>query len=121
MLKLKPRLNEMGIRMAFSSNSSIYQQLRRKPTREDPRGSVYAVNCAARPKVYVGQAGKYVEERMADHSRDPSLTTDGAVHRHNAIRGHGIDLRNHTQVYHSDCYSTRVTVEAALIHMAPTV
>ena len=33
--------------------------------------------------------------------------------------GHFIDLRNPTQVYYSDCYHTRVTVEAALIHMAP--
>ena len=51
MLKLKPRLNEMGIRMAFSSNSSIYLQLRRRPTREDPRGSVYVFNCSACPKI----------------------------------------------------------------------
>ena len=43
------------------------------------------------------------------------------MHRHNVIRGHVMDLRNPTQVYHSDCYHTRVTVEAALIHMASTV
>ena len=32
-----------------------------------------------------------------------------------------MDLKNPTQVFHSDCYNTRVTVEAALIHAAPTV
>ena len=121
MLKLKPRLSEMGVRLAFTSNSSLHRQLRRKPTREQPRGSVYAVNCSACPKVYIGQTGKYVEERMSEHSRDPYETTGGAVHRHNAIPGHVMDLMNPTQLYHSDCYSTRVTVEAALIHMAPTV
>ena len=121
MLKLKPRLSEMGIRMAFSSNSSIQQQLRRKPTREQPRGSCYIVSCSACPKVYVGQTGKYVEECMEEHSRDPYETTGGAMHRHNAIPGHVMDLRNPTQVYSSDCYYTRVTVEAALIHIAPTI
>ena len=121
MVKLKPRLSEMGIRLAFSSNSTIQQQLRRKATGEDTRGSVYVVNCSACPQVYVGQTGRYVERRMGEHSRVPYKTTDGAVHKHNAIPGHVMDLRNPTPVYRSDCYSTRVTVEAALIHVAPTV
>ena len=32
-----------------------------------------------------------------------------------------MDLNNPTLVYRSDCYHTRVTVEAALIHIAPTI
>ena len=32
-----------------------------------------------------------------------------------------MDLRNPTQVFHSDCKNTRITVEAALIHAAPTI
>ena len=31
------------------------------------------------------------------------------------------DLKNPTKVYSSDCYYTRVTVESALIHEAPTI
>ena len=32
-----------------------------------------------------------------------------------------MDLRNPTLVFHSDCKNSRVTVEAALIHAAPTI
>ena len=123
MLKLRSRLSEMGIRLAFSSNSKLQQQLRRKSAiGGQPKGSVYVVNCSSCPKVYVGQTGKQVEDRMGQHSRDPTNdSTVGAITTHNKLAGHVMDLRNPTRVYNSDCYYTRVTVEAALIHATPTV
>ena len=121
MMKLRSRLSEMGIRMAFCSNSSLRQQLRRRsPTCNQPKGSVYVINCSACTDVYVGQTGKEVDERMATHMNG-NPTVLGAVRRHNSNPGHHMDLKNPTQVFHSDCYNTRVTVEAALIHAAPTV
>ena len=45
----------------------------------------------------------------------------GALKRHNLLPGHTLDLENPTQVFRSDCKTTRCTVEAALIHVAPTV
>ena len=57
---------------------------------------------------------------MADHSSFYE-TRDGAVRKHRDTPGHMMDLENATSVYHSDCYYTRVTAEAALIHMAPTI
>ena len=123
MLKLKYRLAEMGIRLAFASNSKLQQQLRRKSAiGAQPKGSVYVVNCSACPQVYVGQTGRQAEDRMSEHSRGPTNDSAvGAVHKHNDLAGHVMDLRNPTRVYNSDCYYTRVTVEAALIHAAPTV
>ena len=122
MLRLKPRLAEMGIRLALSSNSTLRHQLRGRTTpKEQPKGSVYVVNCSGCPKVYVGQTGKHVEERMEEHSRGPTNDTIGAVSYHNTTPGHVMDLRNPTRVFKSDCKFTRVTVEAALIHAAPTV
>ena len=55
--KLQPRLHEMGIRLAFSTNSTLRQQLQHNSTCDQPKGSVYVVNCSACPKVYVGQTG----------------------------------------------------------------
>ena len=123
MHKLTPRLTEMGIRLSFSSNSTIGRQLRRKTTtRAQPRGSVYVVNCSGCEQVYVGQTGKPVGDRMGEHSRDAVDDSQySAVHRHNALPGHTMDLRNPNPVFNSDCRSTRTTVEAALIHVAPTV
>ena len=122
MLKLKPRLTEMGIRLAFSTNSTLQQQLKRRSTTYvQPRGTVYVVNCSACTSVYVGQTGKHVENRMVEHNRDEYETTFSAVHRHNALQGHVMDIRNPTAVYHSDCLQTRLTVESALIHAAPTI
>ena len=123
MLKLRSRLTEMGIRLAFSSNSKLQQLLRRKSAiGGQPKGSVYVVNCSTCPKVYVGQTGKQVEDRMGQHSRDPSYDSSvGAITTHNKLAGHVMDLMNPTRVYNSDCYYTRVTVEAALIHVAPTI
>ena len=123
MLKLRPRLSEMGIRLAFTTNSAIGRQLRRKSSaRVQPRGSVYVVNCSGCDQVYVGQTGKPVEDRMEGHARDPTNeTTYSAVHRHNALPGHIMDLCNPTPVFKSDCKTTRTTVEAALLHVAPTI
>ena len=59
---------------------------------------------------------------MDDHARDPTNeTTYSAVHRHNALLGHNMDFRNPTPVFKSDCKTTRTTVEAALLHVAPTI
>ena len=63
-----------------------------------------------------------VEDRMGQHSRDPTNDSSvGAITTHNKLAGHVMDLMNPTRVYSSDYYYTRVTVEAALIHVAPTV
>ena len=122
MMKLKPRLNQMGIRLAFSSNSTLRQQLRRKlPSCTQPRGSVYVINCTACSDVYVGQTGRQTTDRMREHGTGYSHV-QGAVTRHNNSNpGHLMDLENPTHVYHSDCLNTRQTVEAALIYAAPTV
>lgn len=45
----------------------------------------------------------------------------GAVKRHNSMPGHHMDLCNPTQVFNSDDKNTLLTVEAALIYVAPTV
>ena len=120
--KLKRRLTEMGIRLAFSTNGSLRQQLRRKSkTKEQPKGSVYVINCTICPKVYIGQTGKQVEQRVGEHSRGTGTDIMGAVTGHNLIPGHVMDLENPSCIYRSDCKSTRITVEAALIHVAPTI
>ena len=122
--KLKPRLNEMGIRLAFSTNSTLRQQLKHSSTTCDqPKGSVYVVNCNDCPKVYIGQTGRHVEDRMLEHSRGPqwNSTSDGAIFTHSSKQGHTMNLENPTQVFMSDCYYTRTTVEASLINVAPTI
>ena len=57
---------------------------------------------------------------MTEHGSDPVDVT-GAVHKHNVLPGHHMDDRNPVQVFRSDCTTTRCTVEAALIHVAPTI
>ena len=123
MMRLRTRLSEMGIRLAFSSNGSLHSLLRRRTTAgSEPKGSVYVVNCSGCSKVYIGQTGREVETRMSEHSGVPSSdTSSGTVFKHNRTPGHTMDLNNPTVVYRSDCYYTRVTVEAALIHTAPKI
>ena len=85
MMKLRPQLTQMGIRLAFTSNSTIRQQLqRRAPSCKPPRGSVYVINCSGCSDVYIGQTGKIVEGRMDEHARGPQGIAWGAVHKHNA-------------------------------------
>ena len=113
-------MSQMGIKLAFSSSGTLGQQLRRRtPACTQPRGSVYVINCSACSDVYVGETGKMVQERMREHEYGNTEVL-GAVKRHNSNPGHHMDLRNPTQVFHSDCPYTRKTVEAALIHAAPT-
>ena len=118
--KLKKRLNEMDIRLAYNTNSTLGQQLKHQARRAQPKGSVYVVNCNDCPKVYVGQTGKMVDKRMDEHSKI-QIDAMGAINKHNASPEHYMDINNPTQVFLSDCYSTRVTVEAALMFTAPTV
>ena len=122
--KLRPRLNEMGIRLAFNTNSTLRQQLKhRSTTCEQPKGCVYVVNCSPCSKVYIGQTGRQVEGRMSEHSRGPynSNLSEGAINRHNNLRGHAMDLQNPTKVFKSDCSFTRETVESALMFVAPSI
>ena len=121
--KLKPRLKEMGIRLAFSSNSTIGRQLKHSSTCAQPRGSVYVVNCYACSEVYVGQTGRHTEDRMSEHSRGPYVDVPtGAIHEHQKSNpGHHLNLQSPTEVFHSDCNYTRSTVESALMYVAPTL
>ena len=122
--KLKPRLNEMGIRLAFNSNSTLRQQQRRNyNTCGQPKGSVYVINCTACPEVYVGQTGRHTEDRMREHARGPSTSdsTTGAIANHHSILGHRMKTESPSQVFFSDCNYTRSTVEAALMYAAPTI
>ena len=123
MKKVKPRLSEMGVRLVYTSNSSLGRQLKIKSSvREQPTGCVYVANCVSCPLVYIGQTGRDVHARMGEHSRGPqSVGVEGAITKHNRLDGHQIDLNNPTEVFKSDDYYTRVTVEAALIHSAPTI
>ena len=122
MLKVKPRLNAMGVRLSFTLNSTIGQQLYRSTQSGNlPRGSVYIMNCLSVTcsEVYIGQTGKVIEARMLEHTHN--TLKFGAVQRHNALPGHQMDTNNPTQVYRSDCKYTRETVEAALIYSATTI
>ena len=71
-------------------------------------------------EVYVGQADKLVNDRMVEHvMANPKIL--GAIRRPDSNPGHRMDLRNPTKVLHSDYKTTRVTVEAVLIHIAPMI
>ena len=113
----------MGIRLAFSSNSTIGRQLKHSSTCAQPRGSVYVVNCYACSDVYVGQTGRHTEDRMAEHSRGPYVDVPtGAIHEHQKSNpGHYLNLQSPTEVFSSDCNYTRSTVESALMYVAPTL
>ena len=89
----------------------------------NPKALFTVINCTACPEVYVGQTGRHTEDRMREHAQGPppsSLTT-GAITYHNSNLGHRMDTENPTQVFFSDCNYTRSTVEAALMHAAPTI
>ena len=45
----------------------------------------------------------------------------GVIRSHDSNPGHRMGLTNPTKALHSDCKNTRVTVEAVLIHAAPTI
>ena len=54
MLKLQHRLAEMGIRLAYASNSKLQQQLKHKFARGvQSKGSVFRVNCSFCPQIYI--------------------------------------------------------------------
>lgn len=59
---------------------------------------------------------------MREHSRGPQTNIqECAVSADNHQRGHCMDLQSPTSVLRSNDYYTRVTVEAVLLHVAPTV
>merc|ERR1719247_871434 len=62
----------MGIQLAYSSNSSVRQQLQCKSTIcVQPNGTDYTLNCSGCPEVYVGQTGREVEKRAGNMRQVP--------------------------------------------------
>ena len=89
---LHRNLQQQGIRTVFKSDITLTSRLVRPKDPADPNkqdGVVYKIPCA-RGKVYIGETGQPMQERMKEHDRDIRLarTRNSAVSEHANGTGH---------------------------------
>ena len=107
---LRRHLQQQGIRTVFKSDTTLRSRLVLPKDPADPNkqdGVVYKIPCT-RGKVYIGETGRPMQERMKEHDRDIRLarTQNSAVSEHANGTGHK-PLWNETKLPMVDKESVR--------------
>ena len=89
---LRRCLQQQGIRTVFRSDTTLRSHLVRPKDTVDPAkqdGVVYKIPCEC-GKVYIGETGRSIHERIKEHDRDIRLarTQSSAVSEHSNATGH---------------------------------
>ena len=107
--QLRRCLQQQGIRAVFNSETTLRSHLVRpkdavKPTKQD--GVVYRIPCEC-GKVYIGETGRPMQDRMKEHERDIRLarTQTSAVSEHANNTGHN-PLWNEAKFINRDLIGT---------------
>ena len=84
--QLRRCLQQQGVRAVFKSETTLRSQLVRPKDAVDPAkqdGVVYKIPCEC-GKVYIGQTGRLMQDRIKEHNRDIRLarTETSAVSEH---------------------------------------
>ena len=122
-LKSEPNLNpnQQGVRAVFKSETTLRSQLVRPKDAVDPAkqdGVVYRIPCEC-GKVYIGETGRPMQDRIKEHDRDIRLarTETSAVSEHAHNTGHK-PLWNEVKFIDRDpYYNTRRVKEAINIRL----
>nr|XP_054766797.1 uncharacterized protein LOC129273954 [Lytechinus pictus] len=121
---LRRRLEKHGIRVIFKSDSIRSQLIRPKdrpiPDRRD--GVVYKIPCSTCDKVYIGETGRPVGERMKEHRRDVRLrrTDSSAVAEHAWDSDHPPNWDEVSCIASDKHWYTRRIKEAIQIRLHPS-
>ena len=90
--QLRRCLQQQGVRAVFKSETTLRSQLVRPKDAVDPAkqdGVVYRIPCEC-GKVYIGETGRPMQDRIKEHDRDIGLarTETSAVSEHAHNTGH---------------------------------
>lgn len=123
--QLRRCLAKHGVRTVFQSGTTLRNQLVRPkdpalPERRD--GVVYRIPCTACDKVYIGETGRPVGERMTEHRRDVRLgrTDNSAVAEHAWNSDHHPNWDEVHCIAQDKHWYTRRVKEAIQIRLHPT-
>ena len=121
--QLRRCLQQQGVRAVFKSETTLRSQLVRPKDAVDPAkqdGVVYRIPCEC-GKVYIGETGRPMQDRIKEHDRDIRLarTETSAVSEHAHNTGHK-PLWNEVKFIDRDpYYYTRKVKEAIHIRLHP--
>ena len=121
--QLRRCLQQQGVRAVFKSETTLRSQLVRPKDAVDPAkqdGVVYRIPCEC-GKVYIGETGRPMQDRIKEHDRDIRLarTETSAVSEHAHNTGHK-PLWNEVKFIDRDpYYYTRRVKEAIHIRLHP--
>ena len=121
--QLRRCLQQQGVRVIFKSETMLRSQLIRPKDAVDPAkqdGVVYRIPCEC-GKVYIGETGRPMQDRIKEHDRDIRLarTETSAVSEHAHNTGHK-PLWNEVKFIDRDpYYYTRRVKEAIHIRLHP--
>ena len=119
---LRRRLEKHDIRVVFKSDTTLRNQLvhPKDPVLPDRRdGVVYKIPCSTCDKVYIGETGRPVGERMREHRRDVQhrRTDSSAVAEHAWNAEHHPGWDKISCVAHDKHWYTRRVKEAIQIRL----
>ena len=120
---LHRHLQQQGIRTVIKSDTTLRSQLVRPKDPADPNvqdGVVFKIPCTC-GRVYIGETGRPMQERMKEHDRDIRLahTHNSAVSDHANGTGHK-PLWNETKLFDGESHwYTRKVKEAICIRLKP--
>ena len=120
---VKPVLGSNNILVHHTSDNSIRRRLvRNKPVVDRGGGGVgvYTIDCAGCDLKYIGQTGRGLDTRIAEHKNSFKYgSAKSATLDHSLSTNHAIDFKNAKLLYRSDNLSKRLIVESCLIKSCP--
>ena len=120
---LRRNLQQQGIRTVFKSDTTLRSQLVKPKDPADPNqqdGVVYKIPCEC-GKVYIGETGRPIQERIKEHDRDIRFarTQNSAVSEHANETGHKPLWKEVKFIDREKHWYTRKVKEAIHIRLNP--
>ena len=121
--KVSKLLKPFNIRLAHKPSAPLRNHLcnfKDKRPISKSSGVIYKISCSMCLAVYIGETGRLVEERMAEHQRDiRNKKRESLVYMHTEQYGHTFDFTNVRILARSNDPKTRRKLEGIYTHRNP--
>ena len=115
---IRPILGSRNCSLTYRASNTIRSNLitTRPGTNVDEASGIYSIPCNDCDKMYIGQTGRNLKERLNEHvSSMKKCDTNNALFRHTLEQNHKVTLLEAKMVYKCSDWAKRVIVESAII------
>ena len=118
MEKFRKPLKNTNTTLVFTQNNKLTHNLvRNKPPKRLITSGIYEIKCGTCKKIYVGETGRDLKQRIKEHKLDIRSGNDkNALFTHLRDSQHQIDFKNLQIIYPSTHSRKRRIIESAIIN-----